>query len=127
MKDALKEIFPPDVPPVVRWRLAMFAAALGFIFHIAWACGLLEPMGLQGFARASSVEQVTAEVDGVKGRLASIQTDLLEQRLFDARLKQCTAETSDARQFYARQVESLYRELYRLNPATRIPDCSEIK
>ena len=47
MKEVIKELFPPDTPPILRWRLAVFAFCILVMFHIVWACGWLEPLGIE--------------------------------------------------------------------------------
>ena len=109
MNEMLKELFPPDVPPVLRWRLAIFAFALLVVFHIMWACGWLEFMGISGFAKAADLEQrvtkVQNEVVGLKQGVNEIKIQLLEQSLFDAKERECTATDVQARRFFAAYME----------------------
>lgn len=108
MKDAIKELFPPGVPPVLKWRLAMFAIVVLFLFHIAWACGWLSSFGVgSGFATASELDsRVTAVEDNVK----DIKLSLIEQSLYDAKESECTATDPQARRFFASRVQTLSRE-----------------
>lgn len=77
VKDALIELFPPDVPRLVRWRLAVSLALAMFCIHIAWACGLMP--NASGFARADDVdEKISAAVDTLYkeiGKVAKQQAD----------------------------------------------------
>ena len=77
VKDALIELFPPDVPRLVRWRLAVSLALAMFCIHIAWACGLMP--NASGFARADDVdEKISAAVDTLYkeiGKVAKQQSD----------------------------------------------------
>lgn len=129
MKDAIKEIFPPDVPPIVRWRLAIFAMVLLFLFHVAWACGWLETIGVgSGFAKASENEarfsSVTQEMVAVKRDVKDIKVQLLEQGIFDAKESECTATDATARRFFASRVQSLSREYQTLTSLVfNIPPC----
>lgn len=128
MNEMLKELFPPDVPPVLRWRLAIFAFSVLVVFHIVWACGWLEFLGISGFAKASDLEQrvtkVTQEVAGVKQGVNEIKIQLLEQSIFDAKERECTAGDVAARRFFASRVLSLSREYYALAGSTiNIPPC----
>jgi hypothetical protein len=83
LKSVLSSLFPPGVPAVARWRLAMFAAVLMLLVHVAWACGWLSRLGLgDGFAYASDVVKVRDDVSSVK-------VELLEQQIWDTRVRQC--------------------------------------
>lgn len=77
VRDALIELFPPDVPRLVRWRLAVSLAIALFMVHIAWACGLMP--NASGFARADDVdEKISAAVDTLYkeiGKVAKQQSD----------------------------------------------------
>lgn len=77
VRDALIELFPPDVPRLVRWRLAISLAIAMFMVHIAWACGLMP--NASGFARADDVdEKISAAVDTLYkeiGKVAKQQSD----------------------------------------------------
>jgi hypothetical protein len=122
VKDALKELFPPGVPPVLKWRLAMFAAVVLFLFHVAWACGWLESLGLgTGFASASELDR---RVSVVETNVKDIKLSLIEQSIFDAKESECTASDLQARRFFASRVQTLSREYYALSGFVfSIPPC----
>jgi hypothetical protein len=122
MKDAIKELFPPGVPPVLKWRLAVFAVVVLFLFHIAWACGWLESTGLgSGFASAS---ELNSRVSAVEGNVKDIKLSLIEQSIFDAKESECTATDPQARRFFASRVQTLSREYQALSGYVfSIPPC----
>ena len=55
VRDALIELFPPDVPRLVRWRLTISFVCAVFLFHVLWACGFVP--GVPGFAYADEVDK----------------------------------------------------------------------
>jgi hypothetical protein len=120
MKDVLQQLFPPGVKPVQRWRLSMFAFAVVVIVHILWACGWLSAFNMgAGFAYASDVKEATAQVSGIK-------VDLLEQALFDTRVRHCKAP-HESKTFYAEKLQQLLIK-YRKAAGNdyRIPECDEL-
>lgn len=122
MKDAIKELFPPGVPPVLKWRLAMFASGVLFLFHIAWACGWLQSFGFgSGFASAAELDRrVTVVEDNVK----DIKLSLIEQNIFVAKESECTATDPQARRFFASRVQTLSREYHLIAKVPfNIPPC----
>lgn len=122
MKDAIKELFPPGVPPLLKWRLAVFAMTVLFLFHIAWACGWLSSFGFgTGFATAAELDlRATRVEDNVK----DIKLSLIEQGIFDAKESECTATDPQARRFFASRVQNLSREYQTLARVVfNIPPC----
>lgn len=102
-----------------RWRLTVALVLLLVGFHVAWACGFVP--GLDGFARADSVAVVKSDV-------AMIRTELLEQRLFETRVRQCTSTTSDARQYHGEKLQELRRTYYSVTGHDYpVPTCEEVK
>lgn len=122
VKDAIKELFPPEVPPIIRWRLAVFAMVVLFLFHIAWACGWLESLGVgSGFATAT---ELNSRVTAVESNVKDIKLSLIEQSIFDAKESECTATDPQARRFFASRVQALSREYSVLsNLVFNIPPC----
>lgn len=122
VKDALKELFPPEVPPILKWRLAVFAVVVLFLFHVAWACGWLEPLGIgSGFATAT---ELNSRVTAVETNVKDIKITLIEQSIFDAKESECTATDPQARRFFASRVQTLGREYYVItNIVFNIPPC----
>jgi hypothetical protein len=87
---------------------------------MCWAMGWLAFIGLAGPASAE-------EVESIKGDVRSIQVQLLEQSLFEVRLSQCKAETTETRRYYYTKLQEKMDLYFRLtgrnyNP----PDCKEI-
>jgi hypothetical protein len=122
VKDALKELFPPEVPPVLKWRLAVFAVVVLFLFHVAWACGWLEGVGMgTGFASAAELDR---RVSVVEGNVKDIKLSLIEQSIFDAKESECTATDPRAKRFFALRVQTLSREYQILADVIfNIPPC----
>ena len=100
----------------------MFAGLTLMGFHVAWACGWFHPLGLgAGFAMAEDVK-------GVNDQVREIKLSLLEQRIFDTRLRHCTASTPEARQFWRQTLTSLMSEYRVLAGAEyRLPTCEELQ
>lgn len=118
LKTALDFLIPPkDARPedVRRWRIAIGLSSFVFFFHIATACGLMGSLGLSGFALASDVNEIKVE--------------LLEQRIFEARVRQCTAQSVESRQFYAGKVQELLRKYHETARVQypQLPTCAEIQ
>ena len=122
---SLKELgtilFPPDVPAVIKWRLAVFATIIVIVAHAMWGHGWLSGIGLgDGYAYADSLKSVRADV-------SQIQAALTEQRIFDLRIRQCEADTQEQKRFYTQRVQELMNE-YRAITGTeyRLPACEEL-
>lgn len=117
MKDAIKELFPPDdhgkpLSPLTRWRIAVFATCVGFLIFMTWA---LSPYG---FALADDVQKIRTNVDNVR----LIQT---EQQIYDAKQSECASTDPGARRFFANRVMQLAREYRELAQASvDIPPCA---
>lgn len=111
LKEAVKELFPPEVPPLMRWRLAVFAYGVVGILTALWA------VSPYGFAYASDLNAIKNDVNDIK-------TTLLEQSIFAAKESECTAVDDSARRFFQQRVLSLGRDYYRLTgiPVT-VPPC----
>ena len=78
MKDALLELFPPDVPRLLRWRLMVSAVCAGMVVHILAACGLMP--GFTGFVLAEDVDQkIEDAMEPVRAQLGQITTQIAEQ------------------------------------------------
>lgn len=111
MKDAIKEIFPPDVPPLVRWRLAIFSTCCSMLVFMSWA---LSPWG---FALAQEMNKMRDNVDEM--RLSQI-----EQQVYDVKQMECVSTDLVTERFFANRVMELnrkYRALTRTD--VRIPPC----
>ncbi len=105
---------PADASPEVqmRHRTLIAIAVLGCLSFI--------PISFTRFALAG-------EVEGVKGTVAAIQVQLVEQSLLDARLRQCKADTAETKQYYYERLQekmNLYFELVGRN--WKAPACVEV-
>lgn len=117
MLKALFEFFIPplDQDPEARRR---WSIAIGFaVFCLSTATlhsyGIFSPFGRQGFAYAADVK--------------SIKIELLEQRIFDARLLHCNANTAESRRFYAAKVQELLSKFRETEGQYRLPACEEVR
>lgn len=111
MKELLKELFPPDIPPIARWRLAVFGCCVYTVMFGFWS------VSPYGFAWAGDQEALETKVD-------DIEIILLEQNLFDAKESECASTTVEARRFFSRRVAALSREYQRLAKVQiGIPPC----
>lgn len=98
---------------VVGWRALL-------VLHIAVACGWMAWAGMPGFAYASDVTSVRNDV-------SSIKVELLEQRIFDTRLRQCESTSAEPRTFYREKLQELMRKYRELTAADyRLPGCEEL-
>jgi hypothetical protein len=120
MKELIRVLFPPGVPAVTQWRLAMFAAVLALYVHVGIACGYGGRFGVPGFAAASDVVRLRQDV-------TAIRTENIEQQLFDTRVHQCAAQTTEPRRFYLERFQELLRR-YKESTGSeyRAPECSEL-
>lgn len=120
MKEIVEALFPPDIKPVARWRLVVFAVLVMMMIHIAWACGWLDYLHLgKGFAYADDVKDAQSEV-------TSIKLELIEQRLFETRIRFCKADEG-SRRIYTEKIRDLmgkYQSITRLQ--YQLPDCKEL-
>lgn len=127
VKDALIELFPPDVPRLLRWRLAVSAAIAMTGVHILWACGLMP--NASGFARADDVdEKISAAVDTIYkeiGKVAKQQADTDEvvkdiraeqiaTRLRELRAVLCNATDHEDTQRLSTDIETAQRAYKKL-------------
>lgn len=62
VKDIIGELFPPDMPRVMRWRMLVFLMVGVLILHAARADGFFEVMGINGYAMAADIEAVKGEL-----------------------------------------------------------------
>lgn len=120
--DLLSEAFGLNQP---QRRLILRVGWVVFVTgHIAWVCGFLAPLGIASpFANAKDVAQVVL----VQRQL---QVELLEQRIFDQRIRHCRAVDAgndEAVRFYAEALRSLLRDYSELtNREYRLPRCGEV-
>lgn len=140
VRDVLAELFPPDVPRVVRWRLMMALTMAFMIFHVAWACGLLP--GFEGFARANEVDdKINDKLQPIYGQLGAITSQLSESQKVQNRILQsqiaaqlrdlhrlkCSTQDDDVRSRMERDIEEAQQE-YRVLSGERypLPACKDL-
>jgi hypothetical protein len=115
-KDLFDFLIPPrdDTPENIRrWRIAIGVVSAISCLHVLSSLGGLQYLGVSGFARASDVVAINAEIQ--------------EERIFEARLRQCTATTQESRQFYAKQVQERLGRVNWSKGQYRLPTCDEIR
>lgn len=117
MLKALFEFFIPplnqDPETTRRWKIAIGFAVLCLSIATLVSWGIFQPFGHQGFAYSTDVK--------------SIKVELLEQRIFDARLRQCSATSQESRQFYAAKVQELLSKFRETEGQYRLPSCEEVR
>lgn len=116
MLKLLFEFFIPplngDLEHIRRHRIALSLSVMALSGSMAAAFGLFP--GFSGFAYASTVNDIKVE--------------LLEQRIFDNRVRQCMAATPEGRQFYGQKgSELLARYQMTAHAPYPLPSCSEIR
>jgi hypothetical protein len=117
MKDAIRELLPPDdngrpLSALTRWRIAVFAVIISMLLFMAWA---LSPYG---FALAEGVQTIRSNVDDL--RLSQI-----EQQVYDAKQSECVSTDFSARRFFANRVMELVRKYRQLSEGElSIPPCA---
>lgn len=141
-------IFPPVdmIKGVINEAKGSPNIALSLLF--AWA--VLWSGGIYGFydlvpsirQNAHEISQVSAQVTDLKDdvrvlkdrvtdgnrAIKSVEIKLLEDSIFDARLKACDANSSDAKQFLNQRLQEMLREYETITGQRyRIPECSEIR
>lgn len=120
--DVARELFPPGVPTILRWRLAMFLLSIVMLFHVAWACGWLLYLGLgNGFAKAEEVQSLKSDIN-------ALRTVALEQNMFDMHIKRCAAAPgSPIKIFLAEKIQTLQAEYVQVTGRYYVlPSCSEL-
>lgn len=138
MLSKLIDIFIGDIPPEQRAMFIRVSFRALLVIHIIWACGWLTSLGLAGFARAESIDQVkrdlssqiselAKQVDSIQSQVArsqKIQTRTayeaelrrLNQEIFavEARLKELTAAGIRADRIYDERLSDLKSERQRV-------------
>jgi hypothetical protein len=88
--------------------------------HVGIACGYGGRFGIPGFAVASDVARLRQDV-------TTLRTDTLEQQIFDTRVRQCGANTVEARRFYLEKFQEQLRRYKELTGGEyRAPGCPEL-
>lgn len=124
----LKELIPPDEPPVQRWRFMVAGAIILIFLILGGSYGLFSKFGWVGFAWASQIDErlkpVVDDVKNLKGSVKEIRLQQIEQSIFDAKDSECTATSPSARRFFSQRVLSLSREYFSLaGTDIDIPPC----
>lgn len=112
---------------IFRWRLAVAMILGGSIvttgIHIAWACGLLAGIGLNGFALADDVLAMREDVKAIQ--IGQARTEILQTRTY-----QCQAIKSQNQQALTIITRVLQDALERYQGLTKgryeLPDCNTL-
>lgn len=101
---------------VVRTLLDIF-----LVLAILAAYGFFSIGGFHGFAQATDV----MELRQAQNKAA---VEILEQRIFETRVRQCQAGTEEARRFYSEKLQELLSKFRDLTHGEygRMPDCREL-
>lgn len=92
---ALKDFvgaFMADATPEERSHILRLAFRIVVTVHIAWACGFLAPMGLEGFVFANEVDdKVQAAVEPIRSELGKVaakveRTEIMALRILQGQL-----------------------------------------
>lgn len=107
-----------------RWRGLVALFVLLFCVHIAWACGSLAILGLDGFAQAKDIKAVGTQLELNKMAVAQIQAQILEKSIIDIRIQQCL---SGSKRYYTDRLRELTDQYYDVNKHTfAVPTCAEL-
>jgi hypothetical protein len=111
MREAFKDLLPPGMTPVLRWRLTIAAVCASFMGFIGYA------ESPAGFASAPAFNNLRADVTDIK-------ISLIEQQLFDAKESECTSSSPSSASFFSLRVIALSREYFKLaGTPIIIPPC----
>jgi hypothetical protein len=116
--DILDRLFLVEDNPVAtrKWRLTISLVCVMFLFHIAWACGLVPT--LSGFALA-------AEQTQMKSDITSIKLQLIEREILDLRVAQCS---NPSKRFFTSRINDLRTNWQKETGVPYIlPDCGDIQ
>jgi hypothetical protein len=107
-----------------RWRGLVALFVLLFAVHIAWACGILSSLGLEGFAQARDIKAVSNQLTSAKDAVAQIQAQILEKSIIDIRIQQCL---SQSKRYYTDRLRELSDQYYATNQHQFVlPTCAEL-
>jgi len=106
MFNKLIDIFIGDIPAEHRRVFVGILFRGVFLLHIAWACGWLATIGLTGFARAESIEQVKQEL--------SIQISKLNEKVETVRSQVARGQKVQTRTAYEAELRRLNQEIFSL-------------
>jgi hypothetical protein len=108
---------PKQVKLLIRVGWVLLVSAI-----MMWVTGAFAFMGMgtSPYASAGEVKELRTDV-------TSIKVQLLEQSLFDVRLRQCKAETIESKQYYYERLQEKMNLYFHLTDRNwNPPDCKEI-
>lgn len=116
MFERLMTMVVGDVPPEQKKMLTQVFFRGLLVVHVAWACGWLATIGLNGFAQAGEVQRVRDElrtqIDGVKRQVDSVEANVVRGQ----KVQQRTAYESELRRIN-QEIFSLEARLQELSAA----------
>jgi hypothetical protein len=78
-------------------------------------------------AHSAAISAQTTAVE-LKQKVSRIERSLLEQRILDAKIQQCTASTVESRQFFQARLQELMTDYQSLvGIPYQMPDCEALK
>lgn len=102
-----------DATPADRMRFFRIMFRFLVAFHIAWACGFLQPVGLIGFAWVSDIKEAVEHTEKAHAELLAP----VNKRL-DEISKQLTETQTLSRKLFIGQLSSQLRDLNRIRCMT---------
>lgn len=134
VKDVMSA-FLMDATPEDRARMLRLAFRIVVTVHIAWACGLLAPIGLVGFAFGDDIDlKVQAAVEPLRAELGKVaskveRTEEMSKRILQGQIAaqlrdlnrlRCTTADQTTRSRMERDIEEAEQE-YKLLTGERYP------
>lgn len=134
VKDVIAAFMVDGTPEQRSWALRLGFRIIVTI-HIAWACGLLAPMGLSGFAFGDDIDlKVQAAVEPLRAELGKVaskveRTEEMSKRILQGQIAaqlrdlnrlRCTTTDQATRSRMERDIEEAEQE-YKLLTGERYP------
>ena len=98
-----------------KFMLQMRVIAVIVVFHLAYVSGLLKAFGWAGHADA--------------GEVSAVKLTILDQQIWDVRVAQCNADSTDARRSYSKRLMDLiqeWKEVKDEDDYNNLPNCDEV-
>lgn len=119
--------FMGDSPQGTRqWRMLVSLFVLLFTFHIVWACGYLNAMGLgPGFAQGKDLIAIKAGVDAAGTTATDVQMKLLRKSIIDTKILECNAAS---KRYFTERLRELTDEYFgQTKNSFTVPDCKDLE
>ena len=111
-----------------KWQAVVAFVMVLFVGHILWAAGLLNGIGLNGFATENELHRdmrlLTDQIGSEASETKSIQVTLLDQSIMQTRSQQCLANKNSC---FAGVLSGLEDQYYSLTGHEYpLPDCADL-